>query len=76
MSYFQRVQLLREFNRYSREIRRENPAWPEDVVRAAALDSMKAVHGDSPDWKNILQMLLQFLMTILPFFFLAEENDE
>lgn len=73
MTFFQRIKLLREFNSNRRRHRREHPEWSDEECYAAALDDMRETYGDTPDWNSILKMLLEFLMSILPFFFLSEE---
>lgn len=73
ISFLERIRLLREYNSYRRDVRRANPSWSEEEVCTAALDQMKAIHGESSDWSSVLQMILEFLMKLLPFFFLADE---
>jgi hypothetical protein len=69
MTLRERVKYLREFNQARRQARRDNPGWSEDEVCAAALEQMQLKYGDNPDWQTIVQMILEFIMSILPFFF-------
>lgn len=75
MKFLERVRYVREFNRHCRSIAKEHPDWERDEVYAQALDNMQVAYGASPDWQNILQLLLRFILTILPFFFLSEEEN-
>jgi hypothetical protein len=73
MGFLDKFRLLREFNQARRQARRDHPEWDEEDCCAAAVDVMEAKYGASPDWQSILQMLLEFIMKLLPFFFLAQE---
>lgn len=74
LSLREKIRYLREYNQLRREIRRTNPFWSEEEVCAEALDKMRETYGANADWQTILQMILEFLMKILPFFFLADEG--
>lgn len=69
MTLRERVKYLREFNQARRHARRDNPGWSEEEVCAAALEQMELKYGANPDWQTIIQMILEFIMSILPFFF-------
>lgn len=69
MTLRERVKYLREFNQERRQARRDNPDWSEEEVCAAALEQMELKYGANPDWQTIIQMILEFIMSILPFFF-------
>ncbi|NLX55083.1 MAG: hypothetical protein GXY58_08215 [Planctomycetaceae bacterium] len=73
MKFVEKFRLLREFNQARRQARRDHPEWDEEDCCAAAVDVMEAKYGASPDWQSILQMIIEFIMSILPFFFLAKE---
>jgi hypothetical protein len=73
MKFLEKFRLLREFNQLRREARDSNPTWDEEECCAYAMDAMKAKYGASPDWQSIVQMLLEFIMRILPFLFLAKD---
>ena len=73
MKLLEKIRYLREFNQSRRQARRDHPEWDEEDCCAAALDAMESKYGANADWKSILQMLIEFIMSILPFLFLAEE---
>lgn len=75
LSFRDKIRYLREYNALRRDVRRTNPTWSEDEVCAEALELMQAKYGTQADWSTIIQMILEFLMKILPFFFLAQSED-
>ena len=74
MQFLQRVRMLREFNLARRTFRDANPDWSEEECCMAALDGMKEKYGAAPDWPAIFKLLFEFLLKLLPFIFLADEE--
>lgn len=68
LSFRDRLKIRREFVGHLREIRRENPQMTLEDAAAEATARMEAIYGDSPDWKTILELIMEVLLKLLPFF--------
>lgn len=68
LSFRDKLKIRREFVAHVREIRRENPQMTLEDAAAEATARMEAIYGASPDWKSIVELIMEVLLKLLPFF--------
>ena len=73
---FKKFKMLREFNQLRNQAAKDHPEWDDEECCAFAMDAMTQKYGADPDWSSIIQMIIEFIISILPFLFLAKESQE
>ena len=74
MRFVEKIRYIREFNKLRRDIQASNPTWSQEEVIAEAMEQMKAKFGADTNWLEIIKVIMELIMKILPFFMLAEET--